>query len=197
MIILDVETTGTEPNKHSLVSIGAIEFENPSNRFHAECRAFEGAKVMAESLLVIGLTEQEIHDSAKKTEKEIVEEFLVWFDTCQEQTIAGQNPSFDRDFIKAAAERNHLNTHIAHRTIDLHSVCYFHALRRGIVPPIKKRHSGMNSDFIMSYVGIIGEPKPHKALNGAIYETEAFSRLLFDKALLPEFQKYPIPWKNS
>ena len=46
----------------------------------------------------------------------------------------------------------------------------------------------------MEYVGIPVEPHPHNALNGAKQSTEAISRLLYDKKLLPEFDKYPIPW---
>lgn len=43
MIILDVETTGTDPSIHSLVSIGAVDFNNPDTRFMEECLVWSGA----------------------------------------------------------------------------------------------------------------------------------------------------------
>ncbi len=196
MIVLDVETTGTEPSSHSLLSIGAVEFENPSNRFYVECRIWDGAHIMEEALIVNGITEAEARDPKRKSDREAVVEFLAWIETCKERTIAGQSPAFDRDFIKAAALRYHLDWPLAHRTIDLHSLCYFHMIQNGIVPPTNNDHSDLNSDKIMSYVGIPEEPKPHNALNGALYETEAFSRLMYKRSLLAEFEKYPLPWKE-
>lgn len=194
MIVVDVEATGTESKVHSILSIGAIEFERPQNRFYEECRIFEGAHVMKEALLVNGYTEDQIRDQQKQTDGELVRKFLSWAEKCNEHTFAGQNPAFDREFIEASAKRNHLNWPFAHRSLDLHSLCYFHLVQQGREVPLKNRHSDVNSDFIMSYVGIPPEPQPHVALNGALFEAEAFSRLLYNRGLLPEFQKYTIPW---
>jgi hypothetical protein len=68
---------------------------------------------------------------------------------------------------------------------------------RGITPPVLNKKTDLNSDKIMEYVGIPTEPHPHKALNGAIWELEAFSRLLYGKGILTDFEKYPIPWKTE
>jgi hypothetical protein len=46
----------------------------------------------------------------------------------------------------------------------------------------------------MQYVGIPPEPKPHVAINGAIWEYEALHRLIYEKQGLEEFKAYPIPW---
>jgi hypothetical protein len=45
----------------------------------------------------------------------------------------------------------------------------------------------------MNYVGLPSEPKPHRAINGARFEAEALSRLLFGIVKLDEFRKYAIP----
>ncbi len=66
-------------------------------------------------------------------------------------------------------------------------------LSRNINPPLKKNRTNLRSDIICQYVGISKEPHPHNALNGAKYESEAFSRLIYGKNLLPEFEKFPIP----
>src|SRR3989344_2311466 len=167
MIVLDIEASGTDPYKHSMVSVGAVDFTNPSKQFYAECRIWDGAHIMEEALEVNGFTETEIKDPAKKSEGEVAAEFFEWIKDSPDHTTAGQNPSFDRDFLRLAAERFHLNYPLAHRTIDLHSICYAHMIRRGITPLLENRRSALNSVKILNYVGIPEEPHPHIALMGA------------------------------
>ena len=194
MIIVDVESSGVDAVKHSVLSIGAIDFLNPKNQFYGECRVWDGAHIMDEALAVNGFTMEQITDKNKQTEESLVKSFLAWVETTSEHTIAGQNPSFDRDAIHKAAERYHLNWPLAYRTIDLHTACYFHMIKREVKPLVANKRTDLNSDKIMKYVGIPVEPHPHNALNGAKVATEAFSRLFYDKSLFEEFKGYTIPW---
>jgi hypothetical protein len=66
------------------------------------------------------------------------------------------------------------------------------AIKRGLPVPHKNDRSDLSLDTILKYVGLPEEPKPHIGLNGAKYEAECFSRLLYGKNLLPEFAKYPV-----
>ncbi len=197
MIIIDVEASGIDQVKHSLLSIGAIDIENPTNQFYGECKIFDGAHIMKEALEVNGFTDTEITDTSKQTDGELVNAFIKWTLTCREHTFAGQNPSFDRDFIQRATLRNHIDWPFAFRTIDLHTLCYMHMTKKGILPPVENNRSDLNSDKIMKYVGIPVEPHPHNALNGAKIAAEAISRLLFDRKLLPEFEGFEIPWLQA
>ncbi len=193
MIVVDVEASGTEPSLHSIVSVGAVDFRNPEYQFYEECRIWDGAHVMDEALAVNGFTREQITDPSKQPLEALTAKFINWALNCEEQTFAGQNPSFDRDFLKSSAMRGHLSWPFAHRTVDLHSVAYAHILGRGIPPPLKNKHSALNLDSILEYVGIPGgEPKPHNALTGAKSAAECFSRLLYKKNLLPEFAEYPL-----
>lgn len=194
MIIVDVESSGVEPTKHSVLSIGAIDFSNPKNQFYGECRIWDGAHIMDEALAVNGFTKEQIMNEKKQTEESLVKSFLAWTENVSEHTIAGQNPSFDRDAIHKASERYHLNWPLAYRTIDLHTACYFHMIKKGVLPPVANKRTDLNSDKIMKYVGIPVEPHPHNALNGAKVATEALSRLFYNKSLIEEFKDYPIPW---
>lgn len=194
MIILDVETSGVDEIKDSLLSIGAIDFDNPENQFYGECHVWTDAHINEEALKINGFTKEQATDKSKKSDVELVEEFIKWTKTCKEHTFAGQNPSFDRDFIHRAAERGHIDWPFAKRTIDQHTLCYMHMVKKGIVPPISNQRSDLNSDKIMQYVGIPAEIHPHNALNGAKISGEAISRLLYDKKLLPEYEKHDIPW---
>ena len=194
MIVLDVETTGLSPDKNSLVSIGAIDFDNPSDRFYQECRIWEGAEIDPIALLINGYQIEDLHNPSKKTEGQIVKEFLDWLENKTSITIAGENCYFDMYFVEAAAKRVGDERTLPKRIFDQHSVAYFHMLKRKLNPPIKNSRSALNSDAIMEYVGLPPEPKPHIAINGALWEYEAIYRLIFDKPSLEEFKKYKIPW---
>lgn len=196
MIVIDVEASGTNYEKHSMVSLGALDFDNPENRFYKECRIWDGAHYMEESLAVCGFSIEEITDPAKIPEGEMVRQFLEWSQHMGDRTFAGQNISFDRDYVKAACEREGIAWDLAYRTIDTHTLAYMHMVKRGLTPPVDSEHrrSALNLDAVLNYCGIQDEPEPHNALTGALSHAEVISRLLYDKKLLPEFSQYEIPW---
>lgn len=195
MLVIDVEASGTEAHKHSIVSLGALDLGNPTNRFYEECRVWDGAHIMDGALEVNGFTKEQITDPKKQSEADLVHAFLQWADGLPERTFAGQNVSFDRDFVKYAAERaGHTDWPFAHRTIDTHTLCYKHMIDRGLVPPVEHRRSALNLDAVLMYCGIPMEPEPHNALTGALCHAEVVSRLLYGRKLLPEFMQYDIPW---
>lgn len=200
MLVVDVEASGTEPTKHSIVSLGALDIQNPTNRFYGECRVWDGAHIMDEALAVNGFTKEQIQDPKKESEGDLVRRFFDWAADLPERTLAGQNVSFDRDFLKYAAMRaGHTNWNFSHRTIDTHTLCYMHIISRGQQPPLDKihRHSALNLDAVLNYCGIPEEPSPHNALTGALSHAEVISRLLYGRKLLPEFTQYDIPWKKA
>ncbi|MFT5849532.1 MAG: DNA polymerase III epsilon subunit-like protein [Patiriisocius sp.] len=196
MLIVDIEASGVNYQKHSIVSIGAVDFNNPNNRFYEECKIWEGAHVMDGALEVNGFTEAEITDSKKQTEAEITAKFLEWSKQFIDRTLTGQNISFDRDFLRAAAGRAHLNWDLAYRTIDTHSLCWMHIVKSGKTPPVDpvRHRSNLDLDAVLNYCGIPEEPHPHNALTGALCHAEVTSRLLYGQKLLPEFEKYKIPF---
>lgn len=199
MLVVDVEASGTEPRKHSIVSVGALDLSNPTNRFYEECRIWDGAHIMDEALAVCGFTREQITDPRKQTESDLIHAYLRFADNVGERTLAAQNVSFDRDFLKAAAERaGHTSWPFSYRTIDIHSIAYMHMLTRGLQPPIDpvKKHSALDLDQILVYCGIPMEPMPHNALTGALSHAEVISRLLYSRKLLPEFTQFEIPWKK-
>ncbi|MCA9357195.1 3'-5' exonuclease [Candidatus Nomurabacteria bacterium] len=196
MLILDIEASGTNYEKHSIVSIGALDFNQPDNRFYEECHIWDGAHIMDGALEVNGFTEEQITDSSKLSEAELVEKFLQWTEQLQDRTLCGQNVSFDRDMLRAGAERAGLNWTLAYRTLDTHTMCWMHMIKSGLRPPLSEehKHSTLNLDGVLNYCGIPSEPDPHNALTGALCHAEVASRLLNDVQLLPEFKQYPIPW---
>lgn len=194
MIVVDVETTGLDPRKHSIASIGAIDFGDPQNQFYEECRIWDGAEIAQEALQINGFTEEQLHDSHKPSLAEIMRHFIAWAKgVSADVTFAGENVFFDHDFLRASAERSEVEWIFTTRIVDLHSVSFAHHLKRGIMPPIKDRKTALSLDKTLVYVGIPEEPKPHIAINGAKLEAEAFSRLLYGKPLFAEYERYPVP----
>ncbi|HLP44010.1 MAG TPA: 3'-5' exonuclease [Candidatus Nanoarchaeia archaeon] len=192
MIIVDVETTGTNPAKNSLVSIGAVNFDAPLDQFYEECQIWDGAHIEPAAMEVNGFTEEQIRDTKKPTEAETLKNFLVWIESKQNQIVVAQNPMFDLGFLQAAAYRAGVDYKLAHRSLDIHTLAFMHMIKKGIEPPINNGKSNINSDGIMKYVGIPTEPRPHIAINGAVWEAEALSRLLYGKNLFSQFKDYPV-----
>ena len=198
MIVAAAEASGTNYEKHSIVSIGALDFSNPTNRYYIECRIWDGAHIMPDAMKVNGFTEEEITTSDKPREGEVIRDFLAWAEPIFDRTLAGQNVSFDRDYLKTAAARAGLDWHLAYRTIDTHTLAWMHMVKRGIEPPINPEHhrSALDLDAVLNYCGIDSEPTPHNALTGALSHAEVISRLLYNKPLLPEFEQYSMPKWN-
>jgi DNA polymerase III epsilon subunit-like protein len=196
MLVIDIEASGTHYEKHSIVSLGAIDFVDPTRQFYAECRIWDEAHVMEDALAVNGFTQAQITDPAKMSEAELVIQFLEWAQMCDDWTLAGQNVSFDRDMLKAATARAGRNWVLPYRTLDTHTMCYMHMIKCGVVPPVDVQHkrTALDLDAIMQYCGIPEEPTPHNALTGAKAHAEVASRLLYSRSLLPEFAAYPLPW---
>lgn len=205
MIVVDVETTGVDPNKHSIVSIGALELGPPSHKategqgapedeFYGECRVWDGAHISDEALAVNGFERSDITDPTKQSLEVLMRAFLSWAREVENHMLAGHNVWFDLIFLKSSAYRYGLDWFLSDRLIDIHALAYMHMIARDLEPPTEKGRSAINSSFIQKYVGIPEEPTPHNALTGAKVSAEAISRLLYDKKLLDEYMGHDIPW---
>ncbi len=200
MLVLDIEASGLGYDTHSIVSLGALDLDNPTNQFYAECRIWDGAEVSEEALDVNGFTDEEVRDENKMTEAELMRNFIDWSkQITKDKTLAGQNVSFDRDYLQTACKRAGMEYPFAHRTIDTHSLAWMHQVKSGLQPPVDKEHkrSSLNLDAVLNYCGIPDEPEPHNALTGAMSHAEVISRLLYSKKLLPEFEQFDIPWQRQ
>lgn len=195
MIALDVETTGLDPATCSIVSLGALDTDEPGNQFYEECGVWEGAHMSEEALAINGFTPEEVTNGSKKSEGELIQAFIAWAnDRPLNKTLIAQNVSFDHDFVLAAARRANVAFPFAKRTIDIHSIVWLHMQGRGVPQPTGRRHSLINLDFALRYVGVPEEPRPHNALTGAFCHAEVFARIAYTKKLLPDFNEYEIPW---
>ncbi len=188
MIIIDLETTGLEPERNSILSVGAIDFDNPDNQFYGECNVQEGKKIDPVALHINGFTLPEIV-SKEKTVEELVNEFIQWAKQVKDKMIGGYYTHFDRAFVLEVVKEYGLEWPFGIHIVDVHGLFYSHLLKKGELAGNRTEYS---LDHILTYLGLPKEPFPHNALTGAKVTAETISRLVLGKNLLKEFEKYPI-----
>lgn len=196
MIVLDVESTGLVPGTCSILSLGALDLDEPTNQFYDECRIWEGAHVSDEALAVNGFTREEITDTNKKSEAELITAFVAWAtDRPKNQMLAAQNVSFDLEFVQEACKRAGIECPFGKRTIDTHTLVWLHMMERGVEPPVNDHgHSRISLDYALTYCGLPGEPKPHNALTGALCHAEVIARVAYNRNIVSDFSTFPIPF---
>jgi len=194
MIVLDIETTGLDPEINGLLSIGAVDYLNPRDSFYGECRIREGERIDPEAIDVNGFDLDEIKDKAKQTTRDLIISFDEWLKSRSIRMVGGLHISaFDVPFLNKKALQCGVRMRLHRRTIDLHSIAYAKMQELGKVVPMTDGWSVMDTDVIYPFVGLPKEPKPKNALSGAKWEAEALSRLMRGVGLLKELSRFPIP----
>lgn len=193
MIIIDIETTGLDPRKHSLLSIGAVNFNNPEETFYGECRIFDGADIMEEVLEMNGFTVDGVIDKKKQSPSDLIKSFIEWLNQFKDQTIAGHNVHSDLGFLRIEAARSNLNYRFSYRVVDLHTVAYVKRLQSKEAEPLSKDITGLEIDDIVKMAGIEPDRVAFQALEDARLEAECFSRLIHGKSLFDDYNEYQIP----
>lgn len=197
MIVLDVESTGLNPRTGSIVSLGAVDFFDPTNQFYEECRVWEGAEIHDEALAINGFSREAVLSPEKQSEADLIASFVAWAtDRPEDRTLAAQNVSFDLEFVQAACARADIDSPFAKRTIDTHSLVWMHMVTHGQTPPLIRRHSAISLDVDLRYCGLPPEPQPHNALTGALAHAEVIARVAYTKNIIPDFSSFPIPFSS-
>ncbi len=200
MIVVDLETSGDNYYKSGILQIGALDLKNPKNTFYGEARLGEDNEIVQPKIVsakkvekVLGMSEEEMRDRKRQSEKELLEKFFEWIKTIKIKNLICHCPQFDHSFLKVKAEKYGLKIPFYHRTMDLPTIAmvrYFQIHGKFL---IKKDYINMGLKNILEFVGIVYERTIHNALEDAKLETECFSRLVYGKNLLPEYSKFPIP----
>lgn len=179
ILVVDIETTDLSPLMGSIIEIGAHWLTGPreGQEFEAKCRTWVGAQIDATAMEINGA--DWLGDPTVASESEALEDFLIWVGD-DFPILAGMNPRFDLDFLRAAFARRWSGYEqkprlgFPHRTLDMHSLAIAWAMAADHEIPA----GGLHTDHILSMLGLPEEPKPHRALRGARCEAEAFRVLL-------------------
>jgi len=209
MIILDAEMSGTMPEKHGLWQIAALDSENPLNSFFEESRIDEDEVCDSQALKVIGKTEQELRDITKQSTKEMLQHFFEWAKSVKTKICISQNIWFDMQFIAIKSRKNNVEVTTPYRTIDLHAVASlkYYQIHSQFLLSADKQKSNMDFTNVLKLCGmkdprisidmktnkVLQEGTPHNALEDAKMTAECFSRIVYGKELLKEFNSQPIP----
>lgn len=195
MISIDWEFTWLNHKIHSLVSLWAVDFYNPTNQFYAECRIWEWATWEDEALKINWFSVKDIQDPNKLSIVQLIKKFDEWLKTCPyPQILIWQNPKSDIDFLVESYKKAWLEYPLWHRSLDTHTIVFSKHLELGKKILLDKWKYKINLDESLNFVWIPGgEPKPHIALMWAKCAAEVVSRTIFGKKLLSEFEWYDIP----
>ena len=192
--MLDIETSGLDAEDNGLLSIGAVDFLNPTETFYGECHIREGEKIDSEALEINGFTYDEARDKTKQSTRDLLVAFDEWLKTRPIRMVGGLHiAAFDVPFINKKALQCGVRLKLHKRSIDLHSIAYAKMQELKKVVPMTDGWSVMDTDFIHPFAGLPKEPRPHHGLSGAKWEAESLSRLMLGKGLLKEFARYPVP----
>ncbi len=173
MIIVDVETTGTDAKIHGIASLGAVDYETGAE-FYQECRIGKDKVIDPIALKINGFTEAQLRDESKMSGPIMYCCFIDWVKRNSKDTLlAGHNIGhLDLLFLEELHKEcdlffdNMEKFPFGYRTVDLHSVAYL------------KLGKSLSHEGICEALELPKEPKPHNALNGARSERDAFKLLL-------------------
>lgn len=182
ILVVDLETTGTDARKNSIIQFGAVWLSGAEGEIELDCRVWEGAEIHPRALEVNGCSESRCLNPSLMTESEALIQFFQWIamqtgGLDQPFMLAGLNPNFDRSFLMQAwirAGRSVKTFPIKHRTIDLHTLAVCYALATDCIIPSR----GLYTDEIYAVLDMPPEPRPHTAITGARMEADALHKLL-------------------
>ena len=178
MLAIDIETTGTDPNKNSIVSVAAINTNNVNSFFTMKIKPFDGAEIHADALDVNGFTVHELNNSRVSQDyKEGLHAFHEWVVPTKETIMLGHNVHFDWLFLKTAFEKLGLDNPFSHRLVDIHSIAQFYFRSQG-----EEVLDKLSLDTILEKLGLEPEPKPHCAFNGASCALAAYNKMVWNFA---------------
>ena len=206
-IVVDIECSGGDPNEHGIWQIGAIDL-NTMEEFLEESRIDDEDKINEEALEIIEKTEEELRDSSKQSQKELLDKFFKWLETRKMKTLLCHLPEFDQGYLRNKSLKYFKRDVFwpdNHRPFDIHSIAqvkFFELNGRFLTK--EDNNSNMGLWNILGMCGIkderrtlhegeITEGNPHNALEDAKLTAECFNRLMFGKNLFPEYAKFEIP----
>ncbi|MFH1431489.1 MAG: 3'-5' exonuclease [Nanoarchaeota archaeon] len=210
MIVLDIESSGIDTGRCGIWQIGAVEIENSENQFLEESRIDDEDLVEKGAIKVTGKTEEQMRDSNKQSQKELILKFLEWTRNCKDRIIIGQNIGWDLIMLQNKCIRYNLHKElrdtIGFKGLDTYSIAQIkHLEKKGNLSIKEDGRGNMGLHKVLEFCGIkdnrmdldgeevVKEGTPHNALEDAKLTGECFSRLMFGKNLFPEFSKFEIP----
>lgn len=175
-VVIDLETTGLDPEACGILEIGAVDASG--RRFYRRVALERGRRVEWQALDCNGIDPLDLGAGVSiDTAMAGLAQFLR-AGSGPRWIMGGKNPQFDYGFLKAHWPEGvigvPLSEVISRRCVDLHSLVYGNALINGddMADP------DFSTDDLYKQYDLQPEPMPHNALRGALHEMEGFCRVL-------------------
>ena len=177
LLFIDTETGGLDPDKHSLLSLALVVWENMEIVDSQEILINDGLLSVTKEALSINRIDIDEHKQSAISSSQAIEKLVPFiskhFPEPGKITLAGHNVHFDADFLKVFFSRNNrtFSTYFSHRIIDTSSILYYLYLAEHL------KNKAISSDEAFSHFEIKVEAR-HTALGDALATAELFTKLL-------------------
>lgn len=178
MLFIDTETGGLNPNKHSLLSLAMVIWEDMEIIDSQELLINDGILSVTKEALSINKIDIEKHKQAAISSPQANEKIFLFiskhFPQQRKITLAGHNVHFDANFLRFFLFKNNkdFSKFFSHRIIDTSSILYYLYLAGYI------KNRAVSSDEAFDLFGIKVEGR-HTAIGDAIATAKLFTRLLY------------------
>lgn len=185
-VFVDTETGGTNPQKHSLLSIGIVVWDKEQSII-SQKEFFVKSKKYVITREAQGINKFNLinHNEIAQDPKIVINDLIAYLkDFFPENTgfpLAGHNIQFDINFLKEFFKQNGraFNSYFSHRSIDTYSIIKVLSLS-GII------NKSLNSSTDAFNYFNIKVKKRHSALYDCIATVELFEKMI---ALLEEYRQ--------
>lgn len=168
--LIDLETTGLDPDKHEIIEIGCVLFDDRT--FEILCEL--DIRVIPEHIETADPKALQVNGYRPEDWKDAVPLYkalgLLRAITSEETKFCAHNMIFDWGFLAAAMKKTGLEMPFERHRIDLFTLAWAH------IPHEKMRSWSLKT--ICAYLQLVPEPKVHRAINGARTAYTVYKRLM-------------------
>jgi DNA polymerase III epsilon subunit-like protein len=177
LLFIDTETGGLDSDKHSLLSLAMVVWENMEIIDSKEIMINDGILSVTKEALSINKIDIKKHKQSAISSSQAMDEIFSFignhFPRQGKITLAGHNVHFDANFLRSffSANNKDFSEFFSHRIIDTSSILYYLYLAGHI------KHRAISSDEAFDLFDIKVEGR-HTAIGDAIATAKLFTRLL-------------------
>lgn len=178
LLFIDTETGGLNPDKHSLLSLAMVVWEDMEIIDSQELLINDGQLSVTEEALSINKIDIGKHKKSAISSSQAIEKIFLFigkhFPQQRKITIAGHNVQFDLSFLKILFSQNKkdFSKFFSHRIIDTSSILHYLYL----AGHIKQRAISSDEAFELFEIKVEGR---HTALGDAVATAKLFNKLLY------------------
>ena len=177
LLFIDTETGGLDPDKHSLLSLAMVVWEDMEIIDSTEILINDGILSVTAEALSVNRIDIEKHKQSALSPSRAMDEILSFtgkhFPGQRKITLAGHNVHFDANFLKTffSANNKDFSEFFSHRMIDTSSILHYLYL----AGKIKQRAISSDDAFKLFEIKVEGR---HTAIGDAIATAKLFTKML-------------------